>query len=96
MWATGMCGALGLMSVIAPNVDLFGHVGGLVGGYLMSMAMADMKESHRPDWYEAGTGWCKFILTWICLGGGFKVLFLNPAVPLPDCGTLLHPRSLMY
>lgn len=49
-WFGGMVLALFVMMKVAPNIDVFGHVGGVLGGYLISMCMADMKPEHQPEW----------------------------------------------
>jgi membrane associated rhomboid family serine protease len=40
------------MSGMTPNMDLYGHFGGALGGFLMAILMADMKPEHRPKWYD--------------------------------------------
>jgi len=40
------------MSGMTPSMDLYGHFGGAFGGFLMGIIMADMREEHRPPWYE--------------------------------------------
>mmetsp|Transcript_27822 Transcript_27822/g.70291 ORF Transcript_27822/g.70291 Transcript_27822/m.70291 type:complete len:439 (+) Transcript_27822:82-1398(+) len=94
-WFGGMLLALIVMSNLAPHIDMWGHVGGLLGGYLMSMCLADMSEEHRPSWYDAGKKICKMTLAWTCLLGTGKVVFMNPTIPVPNCGTLLHPKNIL-
>ena len=38
-----------MISVMVPNIDLFGHIGGLVGGILISMAIGFKNESEKQD-----------------------------------------------
>ncbi|CAD7956006.1 unnamed protein product [Amoebophrya sp. A120] len=94
-WFGGMLLALVVMSNLAPHLDMWGHVGGLLGGYLMSLCLADMSPEHRPVWYETGKKLAKMTLSWFCLLGTGKVVFMNPTVPIPNCGTLLHPKNIL-
>ncbi|CAD7964039.1 unnamed protein product [Amoebophrya sp. A25] len=94
-WFGGMLLALVVMSNLAPHLDMWGHVGGLLGGYLMSMCLADMSVEHRPPWYATGQKLAQMALAWSCFLGTAKVVFLNPVTPIPNCGTLLHPKNIL-
>merc|ERR1719253_1489525 len=51
LWIVFMLISVTTMSTMTPNMDLAGHLGGALGGFLLSIIISDMKESDRPDWY---------------------------------------------
>jgi len=70
---------------MTPNMDLYGHYGGALGGFLMALLMADMKPEHRPPWYNTAKKMATVTLGAV-LGIGFsKLFFFTPINPLPDC-----------
>jgi len=94
-WFSGMVLALFVMTKLAPQLDVVGHIGGVLGGYLMSFCLTEMREGYKPDWYDNAQKWARLGLAWFCFLGTAKVGLMNPMIPIPDCGSLLHPRSIM-
>merc|ERR1719487_610321 len=48
IWILFMVVSVSTMSTMSPNMDLYGHLGGAVGGFLLAILLADMQEEHRP------------------------------------------------
>eukprot|EP00397_Hematodinium_sp_SG-2012_P039716 GEMP01043401.1.p1 GENE.GEMP01043401.1~~GEMP01043401.1.p1 ORF type:complete len:346 (+),score=79.36 GEMP01043401.1:152-1189(+) len=94
LWIGMMLGAVVVMSVLAPNVDLIGHMAGMLGGFLIATVLSDMRDEHQPQWYHTFKYWTKQLLFLLVALGLGKVLLLNPHGPLPDCGTLFHPHDI--
>eukprot|EP00397_Hematodinium_sp_SG-2012_P025963 GEMP01027164.1.p1 GENE.GEMP01027164.1~~GEMP01027164.1.p1 ORF type:complete len:483 (-),score=71.11 GEMP01027164.1:821-2269(-) len=92
VWIIFMLISVTSMSSMTPNMDLFGHLGGALGGFLVGLLMADMNDEHKPAWYDQSKR-AAFIaligLITVCTG---KVGFFTPTTPLPNCG-LLHLLS---
>merc|ERR550534_2389686 len=53
VWILFMLVSVTSMSSMTPNMDLYGHLGGALGGFLMALLMADMNEEHKPEWYDS-------------------------------------------
>merc|ERR1719382_1957837 len=89
IWIAFMLISVTTMSSMTPNMDLWGHLGGALGGFLLSIVISDMNEQDRPEWYPqaraaAALGLCLFLT-----GGLGKVMLVNPRDPIPNC-PLLH------
>eukprot|EP00913_Durusdinium_trenchii_P001984 g1835.t1 len=77
--------ALTTMSSMTPNMDIFGHLGGALGGFLLALVISDMKETDRPEWYHQVRAAAALALL-LCLSGGLiKAFEINPKDPIPDC-----------
>merc|ERR1719382_740021 len=92
IWIAFMLISVTTMSSMTPNMDLMGHFGGALGGFLLSIVISDMKEEDRPAWYPqaraaAALGLCLFLT-----GGLGKVMLQTPHDPIPDC-PLFHSLS---
>lgn len=85
IWIVFMMISVTTMSSMTPNMDIFGHLGGALGGFLLSIAISDMKEEDRPEWYDQVRGAAVLGLI-MCMGMGFtKAFMVNPTDPIPDC-----------
>jgi len=88
IWIAFMLISVTTMSSMTPNMDLVGHLGGALGGFLLSIVISDMSEEDRPEWYPqaraaAALGLCLFLA-----GGLGKVMIMNPHDPIPNCPLL--------
>ena len=86
VWIAFMASAMIMMSTSGSNVDLFGHVGGSLAGFLMAVSMSDMPEQYKPLWYDSFKKNCKFALAGLVVGCGAKIMLTTPHYPLPNCG----------
>ncbi|CAD7964999.1 unnamed protein product [Amoebophrya sp. A120] len=85
IWILFMLVSVTTMSGMTPNMDLYGHFGGALGGFLMALVMADMKPEHRPPWYNLLKKLGFVGLASIFGVGLWKVGFHTPLTPIPDC-----------
>lgn len=91
LWSSIM-GVCTVLATLYGNTDVVGHLGGAFAGFLVSIILADMHESHRPPWYWTVKNVAKQVLgllVVLCIG---KIFISGPSGPLPMCGTLLHPE----
>lgn len=85
IWIVFMMISVTTMSSMTPNMDLFGHLGGALGGFLLALVISDMKEDDRPEWYHQVRAAAALGLL-MCLSGGLiKAFEINPKDPIPDC-----------
>eukprot|EP00435_Cladocopium_sp_Y103_P073575 s56_g44.t1 len=85
IWIVFMLISVTTMSSMTPNMDLFGHLGGALGGFLLALVISDMKEDDRPEWYHQVRAAAALALL-MCLSGGLiKAFEINPKDPIPDC-----------
>lgn len=85
IWIAFMLISVTTMSSMTPNMDLWGHLGGALGGFLLSIIISDMKEEDKPAWYNQAKCAAALGLA-LCLTGGLtKALLINPRDPIPDC-----------
>lgn len=85
IWIVFMLISVTTMSSMTPNMDLFGHLGGALGGFLLALVISDMKEDDRPEWYHQVRAAAALALL-LCLSGGLiKAFEINPKDPIPDC-----------
>jgi len=96
MWFAFMVLSCVAMSTISPNVDFVGHFGGALGGFLMTMMLADMAEQDQPSWYGKAKTLAKNSAALIVLAGLFRTIVVGPVGPIPYCGSLFHPRQLPF
>lgn len=85
IWIVFMLVSVTTMSTMTPNMDLWGHLGGALGGFLLSILISDMKESDRPEWYPqvraaAALGLALFLSVSLS-----KIFVFGPRLPIPDC-----------
>lgn len=85
IWIAFMLISVTTMSSMTPNMDLWGHLGGALGGFLLSIIISDMKEEDKPAWYNQAKCAAALGLA-LCLTGGLtKAMLINPKDPIPDC-----------
>merc|ERR1712232_633277 len=85
LWIVFMLISVSTMSTMTPNMDLYGHLGGALGGFLLAIVLSDMHEKDRPEWYGQARVAAAFGI-FLLLGGGLgKVLLHSPRDPLPTC-----------
>jgi len=94
IWIVFMLISVTTMSSMTPNMDLFGHLGGALGGFLLSIVISDMREQDRPEWYGQARAAAAAALALVLAGGFTKVLVFSPSDPLPNCA-LLHSLPSM-
>merc|ERR1740117_1089310 len=88
IWIAFMLISVTTMSTMTPNMDLWGHLGGALGGFLLSIIISDMREEDRPSWYGQARAAAAAALAIILVGGISKHLLLGPRTPIPDCAGL--------
>lgn len=86
IWIAFMLISVTTMSAMTPNMDLFGHLGGALGGFLLSILISDMPERERPEWYPQARAAAALALLLFVGGGLGKAMLINPHDPLPECG----------
>jgi len=96
IWIVFMLISVTTMSSMTPNMDLWGHIGGAVGGFLLSIVLADMREQDRPAWYPQARVAAGLALALCLTGGVSKVLLFSPRDPIPDCPALLGSFSQAF
>jgi len=84
LWIVFMLISVTTMSSMTPNMDLMGHMGGALGGFLLSIAISDMKEEDRPAWYSEAKLGAILAMATLLTGASAKV-FMGPTGPIPDC-----------
>merc|ERR1712050_188585 len=92
IWIVFMLISVTTMSSMTPNMDLFGHLGGALGGFLLSILISDMREQDRPEWYGQARAAAALGLAFCLVGGLGRTLLVTPHDPIPDC-PLFHTIS---
>lgn len=93
IWIALMLVSVTTMSSMTPNMDLYGHLGGALGGFLLGIIVSDMEEKDKPEWYPQARAGAVFLLGLLLTGGLTKAMLLTPSTPLPDCqGFLGRPE----
>jgi len=85
IWIIFMLISVTTMSSMTPNMDLWGHFGGALGGFLLSILISDMREQDRPEWYPQARAAAALGLVLFLTGGFGKAMLLSPRDPIPDC-----------
>jgi len=85
IWIVFMLISVTTMSTMTPNMDLWGHLGGALGGFLLSIVISDMKEEDRPEWYSQVRAAAALGLAIFLVGGLGRVALVGPRTPIPDC-----------
>jgi membrane associated rhomboid family serine protease len=90
VWITFMVTSVVTMSVIAPTLDIYGHLGGALAGFLLGCWIADAPEEQQPEYYFQVKRAAATVLA-LYFGLGFsKILLFSPNFPLPNCNNILH------
>merc|ERR1719203_1407329 len=92
IWIAFMLVSVTTMSTMTPNMDLWGHLGGALGGFLLSIIISDMKDGDRPEWYGQARLAAAVGLAFCLVGGLGRTLLVTPHDPIPDC-PLFHTIS---
>jgi fructose-specific phosphotransferase system IIC component len=78
-----------MMSSVAANIDIFGHLGGALAGFLGAVLISNMPERHKPEWYGKARALCATGLGSIVLLAALKIFILTPHVStITQCPTL--------
>lgn len=85
IWIAFMLVSVTTMSSMTPNMDLYGHFGGALGGFLLSIVLSDMEEKHRPAWYPEARVAAALSIVLLMTGGLGKVFLMSARDPIPDC-----------
>merc|ERR1719414_2661584 len=78
IWIVFMLISVTTMSSMTPNMDLFGHLGGALGGFLLSIILADMQEKDRPAWYGQARAAAALGLALFVTGSLSKIMLFSP------------------
>merc|ERR1719281_1430839 len=78
IWIAFMLVSVTTMSTMTPNMDLWGHLGGALGGFLLSIVISDMKEEDRPEWYPQARAAAALGLAIFVIGALSKALLVAP------------------
>merc|ERR1719253_2337252 len=81
IWIVFMLVSVTTMSAMTPNMDLWGHFGGALGGFLLSIVISDMKEEDRPEWYQQARAAAAVGLALFFIATLSKIAFLTPRAP---------------
>jgi len=85
LWILFMAISVTSMTISTPNMDMWGHLGGAIGGFLLAVLISDMKEEDRPSWYSEARIAAAIGLTLFLTGTLGKSLLFNPRTPIPNC-----------
>lgn len=89
VWILFMLSSVVMMSSVAANIDIYGHLGGALAGFLAAVLISDMPERHKPDWYGRARALCATGLGAIMLVSMLKIFILTPHVgTITQCPTL--------
>ena len=88
IWIGFMTSAVVMMSSSSSNVDVFGHLGGALAGFLYAVVISDMPDQYKPEWYDSFKRSCKVALATIVTGCSAKLFLLTPHGPIPQCRSI--------
>merc|ERR1719382_1969612 len=83
IWIAFMLISVTTMSSMTPNMDLVGHLGGALGGFLLSIIISDMREEDQPEWYSQVRIAAAVGLALVLTGCSVKVFGFSPRDPIP-------------
>lgn len=92
VWILFMLVAVVMMSSVAANIDIFGHLGGALAGFLLAIILSDMEEEHQPTWYSWGKRGAALSLLALISICALKIAIFTPRLPIPNCGSLFSPK----
>lgn len=95
-WFLFMIASCVMMSTLSPSVDFVGHFGGALAGFLLAIILADMREEHRPSWYDKAKTSAKTTTAFLILCCLLKAVTFGPDGPVPYCGSIFSPRVLPF
>jgi membrane associated rhomboid family serine protease len=52
LWFSSMAVSMALMTVVAPQLDVLGHLGGVLGGVLAAFMVSNVPQRLKPEWYD--------------------------------------------
>jgi membrane associated rhomboid family serine protease len=89
VWILFMLSSVVMMSSVAANIDIFGHLGGALAGFLAAVLISNMPERHKPEWYGKARALCATGLGTIVVLSALKIFLLTPHVStITQCPTL--------
>eukprot|EP00929_Paragymnodinium_shiwhaense_P097159 TRINITY_DN58916_c0_g1_i1.p1 TRINITY_DN58916_c0_g1~~TRINITY_DN58916_c0_g1_i1.p1 ORF type:complete len:471 (+),score=65.53 TRINITY_DN58916_c0_g1_i1:81-1493(+) len=88
IWIALMLVSVTTMSSMTPNMDLYGHLGGALGGFLLGIIVSDMPEDRQPEFYAQLRAGAVVLLGLLLSGGLTKAVLLSPIDPVPTCPEL--------
>jgi membrane associated rhomboid family serine protease len=80
VWILFMLSSVIMMSSVAANIDIFGHLGGALAGFLGAILISSMPERHKPEWYGKARALAATGLGSIVLLSAIKIFLLTPHV----------------
>jgi membrane associated rhomboid family serine protease len=88
-WILFMLSSVVMMSSVASNIDIFGHLGGALAGFLAAILLSNMPEQYKPDWYGKARAMSAAGMGAIITLCAIKIFLLTPHV-----GTITQCPSL--
>lgn len=89
VWILFMLSSVVMMSSVAANIDIFGHLGGALAGFLSAILISNMSDEHKPEWYSKARGLAALGLGSIVTLSALKIFLLTPHVgTITQCPTL--------
>lgn len=88
-WILFMLSSVIMMSSVASNIDIFGHLGGALAGFLAAILISEMPERYKPEWYGKARALSAAGLGAIVSLCAIKIFLLTPHVgTITQCPTL--------
>lgn len=89
VWILFMLSSVVMMSSVAANIDIFGHLGGALAGFLGAVLISNMPERHKPEWYGKARALCATGLGTVVVLSALKIFVLTPHIStITHCPTL--------